>query len=394
MTVNKVKDIKELALGSVSDLYNRDSNITWRDNLSKIKMPGYTSASDLLKSEYASNNLVKQLAELQKNAIIPSYREHMANLQEQLRIGQLAQEQIARLNLQSLLSDSVKKQLANMTSLRRINSKHREFLEILQKQAKVYPPHDANKYIQMLRKQAEIAMPLRNQFEMLNKQAGLNNMQAILNELRQNVSHKIDLNNEIKESLKQYTLAQKASLHQIMEQSLSSIAQAYVEGAIETSHNESDVQDKGLNKSSSTFIDSFKSLPHPLQFIIMWLLTEVVLGAIADYAKEQILSQIHKTESYSVSLYEDAPISKQKLIKENTEIKWEDLNGFRFITGDNVRLHVSPSLNSEVIECIGKNTIVAILDKKDRQWLYVQVKSGDEFITGWITRTYTKPLKA
>ncbi|EIH7570930.1 SH3 domain-containing protein, partial [Escherichia coli] len=82
-----------------------------------------------------------------------------------------------------------------------------------------------------------------------------------------------------------------------------------------------------------------------------------------------------------------------KLIKENTEIKWEDLNGFRFITGDNVRLHVSPSLNSEVIECIGKNTIVAILDKKDRQWLYVQVKSGDEFITGWITRTYTSLLR-
>ncbi|BDW03600.1 hypothetical protein M10153_p1_019 (plasmid) [Escherichia coli] len=100
MTVNKVKDIKKLALGSVSDLYNRDSNITWRDNLSKIKMPGYTSASDLLKSEYASNNLVRQLAELQKNAIIPSYREHMANLQEQLRIGRLAQEQIARFNLQ------------------------------------------------------------------------------------------------------------------------------------------------------------------------------------------------------------------------------------------------------------------------------------------------------
>lgn len=65
----------------------------------------------------------------------------------------------------------------------------------------------------MLRKQAEIAMPSRNQFEMLTKQAGLNNMQAMLNELRQNVSHKIDLNNEITESLKQYTLAQR--LHYI-----------------------------------------------------------------------------------------------------------------------------------------------------------------------------------
>lgn len=367
MTVNKMKDIKKLALGSVSDL---------------------------LKSEYASNNLVRQLAELQKNAIIPSYKEHMANLQKQLRIGQLAQEQIARFNLQSIVSDSIRKQFENMPKLAGIGNEFRKHIDILQKQAQAFSTHDANKHIQMLRKQAEIAMPLRNQFEMLNKQAGLNNMQAMLNELRQNVSHKIDLNNEIQELLKQYTLAQKASLHQIMEQGLSSIAQAYVEGAIETSHNESDVQDKGLNKSSSTFIDSFKSLPHPLQFIIMWLLTEVVLGAIADYAKEQILSQIHKTESYSVSLYEDAPISKQKLIKENTEIKWEDLNGFRFITGDNVRLHVSPSLNSEVIECIGKNTIVAILDKKDRQWLFVQVKSGDEFITGWITRTYTKPLKA
>ncbi|EFE7608643.1 SH3 domain-containing protein, partial [Escherichia coli] len=103
---------------------------------------------------------------------------------------------------------------------------------------------------------------------------------------------------------------------------------------------------------------------------------------------------IHEAESYLISLFEDKPISKQQLIKENKKISWEDLNGFRFITGENVRLHVSPSVNSEVIECIAKNTIVAILDKKDRQWLFVQVKSGDEFITGWITRTYTKPLKA
>ncbi|ECZ5819607.1 SH3 domain-containing protein, partial [Salmonella enterica] len=52
-----------------------------------------------------------------------------------------------------------------------------------------------------------------------------------------------------------------------------------------------------------------------------------------------------------------------------------------------------PSMKSEVIETIGKNTVVAILDKSDRQWLYVQVQSGDELITGWITRTYTKPIK-
>ncbi|WP_240780614.1 MULTISPECIES: SH3 domain-containing protein [unclassified Escherichia] len=389
-----MKDIKKLALGSVSDLYNKDSNITWRDDLNKIKMPEYKSVSDLLKSDYASNNLVRQLAELQKNAIIPSYKEHMANLQKQLRIGQLAQEQIARFNLQSIVSDSIRKQFENMPKLAGIGNEFRKHIDILQKQAQAFSTHDANKHIQMLRKQAEIAMPLRNQFEMLNKQAGLNNMQAMLNELRKNVTHKIDLNNEIKELLNQYTQAQKASFHQIMEQGLSTIAQAYIEGAIETSHTESDAQDKGLNKSSSTFIDSFKALPSPVQTFLLWILCQVFLGAITDYAKEKTLSQIYGMESYILSLNEDKPISKQKLTQENKDIQWEDLNNFRAITGDNVRLHVSPSLNSEVIECIGKNTIVAILDKKDRQWLFVQVKSGDEFITGWITRTYTKPLKA
>ncbi|WP_246769651.1 hypothetical protein [Escherichia sp. E2593] len=149
-----------------------------------------------------------------------------------------------------------------------------------------------------------------------------------------------------------------------MEQGLSTIAQAYIEGAIETSHTESDAQDKGLNKSSSTFIDSFKALPSPVQTFLLWILCQVFLGAITDYAKEKTLSQIYGMESYILSLNEDKPISKQKLTQENKDIQWEDLNNFRAITGDNVRLHVSPSLNSEVIECIGKNTIVAILDKK------------------------------
>lgn len=394
MTVNKVKDIKKLALGSVSDLYNRDSNITWRDNLSKIKMPGYTSASDLLKSEYAFNNLVRQLAQLQKNAIIPSYKEHMAILHRQLRISRHAQEQLAKLSTQALISDSILKQFSHRPNLAEIGNEYRKHIDILQKQALAFFPRDANKYIQMLRKQAEIAMPLRNQFEMLNKQAGLNNMQAMFNELRQHVNYKTDLNNGIALLLKQYTLAKGSPLHQVMEQGLSSIAQAYAEGATETSHTKSNVQNKGLNKYSSKFVDSFKELPYPLQWLLMVIFSQVVFGAFIDYGKEKTLLGIHKAESYVISLFEDKPISKQQIIKENKEISWEELNGFRFITGENVRLHVSPSINSEVIECIGKNTIVAVLDKKDRQWLFVQVKSGDEFITGWITRTYTKPLKA
>lgn len=394
MTVNKVKDIKKLALGSVSDLYNKDANITLRDYLNKIKTPEYKSVSDLLKSEYASNNLAKQLAELQKNVgKIPSYKEHVEILQKQLGIGRYAQEQIAMLNTPALIRDSIRKQFSNRSILAEIGNEYRKHIEILQKLDKAYPPHDENIY-KMLRRQVRVSMSLRNQSEMLNKQAGLNNMQEMLKNLRQNVTHKIDSNNEIKELLNKHFQEQNASFHQIMEQGLSTIAQAYIEGATETPCTKSDVQNKGLNKSNSAFVDSFKELPYPLQWLLMVIFSQVVFGAFIDYEKEKTLLGIHEAESYLISLFEDKPISKQQLIKENKEIRWEDLNGFRFITGNNVRLHVSPSVNSEVIECIGKNTIVAILDKKDRQWLFVQVKSGDEFITGWITRTYTKPLKA
>ena len=329
-----------------------------------------------------------------QSVIIPSYKDHVAILQKQLGIEKYSFQNMTRLNRQAVISNSLRKQLASMPNLAGIGSKYREHIAILQKQTQALFPHDANKYIQMLRKQAEIAMPLRNQLEILNKQAGLNNMQAMLNELRQHVNYKTDLNNGIALLLKQYTLAKGSPLHQVMEQGLSSIAQAYAEGATETSHTKSNVQNKGLSKYSSKFVDSFKELPYPLQWLLMVIFSQVVFGAFIDYGKEKTLLGIHKAESYVISLFEDKPISKQQIIKENKEISWDDLNGFRFITGENVRLHVSPSINSEVIECIGKNTIVAVLDKKYRQWLFVQVKSGDEFITGWITRTYTKPLKA
>ncbi|ANO88899.1 hypothetical protein HI200_RS20190 [Escherichia coli] len=329
-----------------------------------------------------------------QSVLIPSYKDHVAILQKQLGIEKHSFQNMTRLNRQAVISNSLRKQLASMPNLAGIGSKYREHIAILQKQTQALFPHDANRYIQMLRKQAEIAMPLRKQLEVLNKQAGLNNMQAILKELQQSASYKTDVSQDIKKVLDHYARTRNASLHQIIEQGISSIAQAYAEGATETSHTKSNVQNKGLNKPSSKFVDSFKELPYPLQWLLMVIFSQVVFGAFIDYGKEKTLLGIHKAESYFISLFEDKPISKQQLIKENKEISWEDLNGFRFITGENVRLHVSPSINSEVIECIGKNTIVAVLDKKDRQWLFVQVKSGDEFITGWITRTYTKPLKA
>ncbi|MFI8014978.1 SH3 domain-containing protein [Citrobacter freundii] len=141
------------------------------------------------------------------------------------------------------------------------------------------------------------------------------------------------------------------------------------------------------------FASSLKALPVPAQVFLLWIIYQVLLASVNNYLQEKTLNQIYKAETYLTSLINDKPMSKTDIMKENKDIEWESLNKFRFITGDNVRLRATPSMNSEVIETIGKNTIVAILGNEGRQWLFVQVKSGDETITGWVTRTYTKPLK-
>lgn len=140
-------------------------------------------------------------------------------------------------------------------------------------------------------------------------------------------------------------------------------------------------------------IEIFNLLPSPLRKGITFFVTFVLIPAIGTYLQEKVLIGIHGMESYAFSLANDKPITKHEIVNSGIDIEWNALSQFRVITGDNVRLRTSPSMNSEVIEYIGKNTVVAILESKERQWLLVQVKSGDELITGWITRTYTKPIK-
>ena len=140
-------------------------------------------------------------------------------------------------------------------------------------------------------------------------------------------------------------------------------------------------------------IEIFNLLPSQLRKGIVIFVTCVLIPAISSYFQEKVLIGIHGLESYAFSLVNDKPITKHEIVNSSLDIEWDALSKFRVITGDNVRLRTSPSMNSEVIEHIGKNTVVAVLESKERQWLLVQVQSGDELITGWITRTYTKPIK-
>ncbi|PWC10030.1 hypothetical protein B4923_18020 [Brenneria roseae subsp. americana] len=144
--------------------------------------------------------------------------------------------------------------------------------------------------------------------------------------------------------------------------------------------------------NNKTIFEKFHALPPFVQQIIIWVFCEVLLGLLADAGKEHILAIINKTKSYESSLFDAPPITKKEIISSNPEIDWKDLTHFRLISGENVRLRVKPSMKSDVIEVLNKNTAIAVIDSTNRQWLYVQVIFHGEKIFGWVNRSYTKRI--
>ncbi|RAU45245.1 hypothetical protein DBY68_016620, partial [Pseudocitrobacter sp. RIT415] len=249
-----------------------------------------------------------------------------------------------------------------------------------------------------------IGRTLQKEFDLMHNLAGINSIQSMLQDLQNHSltrSNK-DILNTFDNTFLHFAEENLPSVSEAIETGLASVAKAYTDGVAQST-NQTNVQSgqatsTDINYSPATnaprsLIDLLQGLPPSIQALILFLLYQVLIGAVADYGKGKVLVEINKAESYIVSLFESKPVTKSNIVKHNKNIAWDSLNQFRVITGENVRLRTKPSLNSDIIETIGKNTIVAILEKKERQWLYVQVQSGDELVTGWITRTYTKPLK-
>ncbi|MDI3444634.1 SH3 domain-containing protein [Serratia marcescens] len=140
-------------------------------------------------------------------------------------------------------------------------------------------------------------------------------------------------------------------------------------------------------------LETFSTLPPIAQMIVFWIVIQVFGGAVTDYAKEKVLGHIHKIELYTLSLTGSKPIGRNDILKERNDITWEQLNQFRVITGENVRLRNAPSMQGDIIETLNKNAVVAVLDRHGRQWLYVQAILGGEKIEGWVNRCYTKPIR-
>ncbi|MBQ5149543.1 SH3 domain-containing protein, partial [Citrobacter freundii] len=358
----------------------------------------------------------EQIKAIQKQAGFAStFHEQMKAIQQQAGLADSWNEQIKAIQKQAGFSSTFHEQMKAIQQQAGLAGSWNEQIKAIQKQAgfastlheqmkelyeKANSGHMVRKQFDGIQKQIDLSSLVLKQFNENQELLGLYSAGTLLKDFQKQAGLFNSVNPLIKNesALSDYFKNNHSSLTSIVELGLSSVAKAYTAGFLKTtdlSISKPDDISKSLSDNSdySTFINLFKTLPQPVQTVIYIILTQIIFGAFIDYGKSKVLIGINKIETYVESLFENKPITRTEILGVNKDIDWTSLNDFRIITGENIRLRTKPSMKSEVVEVIGKNTVVAILDKKDRQWLYVQVKSGDELITGWITRTYTKPIK-
>ncbi|WP_080072990.1 SH3 domain-containing protein [Salmonella enterica] len=141
----------------------------------------------------------------------------------------------------------------------------------------------------------------------------------------------------------------------------------------------------------SPITSSFRKLPLLVQLIIIYLVT-TMYSVIVDKNKELAMDLIEQAQQY-VSKSISPKTHLKKLTKQlPREVDISTLKHIRIITGENVRLRNTPSMQGDVLVKLEKYTPVIVIDKSDRKWLYVQLSFGEQKIYGWVNRSYTKAI--
>jgi hypothetical protein len=229
-------------------------------------------------------------------------------------------------------------------------------------------------------------------------------MSSLVGEISRNWNNEFLSKNLANVAAKSNALSEQLLFDEVLARSLSSIENHLNDYSVENITEASSLQispDIGYSadekvsdhdNTSAGLLDRFYALPPYIQPIVYWFCILVICGAITDYAKGVVLEGIHNSVSYLESLTHKKPVTRTSILTENADFSRESLNQFRLITGDNVRLRTTPSMKSNVIEMLDKNTVVAVLGREGRQWLFIQTISGNEKITGWVNRSYTKQI--
>jgi hypothetical protein len=121
-----------------------------------------------------------------------------------------------------------------------------------------------------------------------------------------------------------------------------------------------------------------------IRFVLHLLLHSIELLGQWEQIRESVVdinARLPQTESHS---------KIRNFIRTELSGKPGDI---RLVTGSEVNLRVDPSMKSDIIITLPKNTIVVVQGKEDRTWLLVSYELQGYWIDGYISTKYLKKIR-
>lgn len=84
----------------------------------------------------------------------------------------------------------------------------------------------------------------------------------------------------------------------------------------------------------------------------------------------------------------------RKFARSSSEfVNATSLNGYRVTKADNLNFRVKPGMKTHIITTLPIGTLVEVIDKSNRAWLFVEVEIEGELQRGYVSRRYTVYFK-
>lgn len=136
----------------------------------------------------------------------------------------------------------------------------------------------------------------------------------------------------------------------------------------------------------------FMLLPTWLKWVVLTLLTHLFLPTL-EAIRDDIALEYLKEKCFTSYFCENKSQQANIITTDKPdELSYSDLNKFRVVTKDNVRLRSSPSMKGEIIETLPLNQPLLIISRDNRSWIFIRTQINGENIEGWINRAYTRAI--
>jgi hypothetical protein len=131
-------------------------------------------------------------------------------------------------------------------------------------------------------------------------------------------------------------------------------------------------------KAKSIFLYIYHHVFSPL---LVGMLGTYIMMNIGAEARNDLKSVSSLTEVYSYTRTASLKLDRNSL------------KGFRVTTANSLKLRKSPNMSAETIDFLPLGTLVEVIDRSNRSWLFVEVEMDGELIQGWVSRKYTAYFK-